>query len=116
MAEEKKVNETQEQPKQGGETAVTTANADSAKETFVHSLRVHLVGGQQFTLNEITNSNKAPENVVAFINAWREMRDVWHSPNNDPHFGVRVRDVSMYEYQVARAEPKKEADKPVEAK
>lgn len=42
-----------------------------AKGPFVHSLRVYLVGGQQFTLNEVTDSPEVPRNVVAFINAWR---------------------------------------------
>ena len=75
-----------------------------AKGPFVHSLRVYLVGGQQFTLNEV--------NVVAFINAWRAKKDVWHSPNNDVHFGVRVKDVSMYEYRVGQpAAPKAEEEK-----
>ena len=64
-----------------------------AKGPFVHSLRVYLVGGQQFTLNEVTDSPEVPRNVVAFINAWRAKKDVWHSPNNDVHFGVRVKDV-----------------------
>ena len=50
-----------------------------------------------------------PVNVTAFINAWREKKDVWHSPNNDPRFGVRVRDVSLYEYRVAQAAAQKEA-------
>ena len=73
-----------------------------AKGPFVHSLRVYLVGGQQFTLNEVTDSPEVPRNVVAFINAWRAKKDVWHSPNNDVHFGVRVKDVSMYEYRVGQ--------------
>ena len=81
-----------------------------AKKNYVHSLRVYLVGGQTFTLNEVTNSTDIPVNVVAFINAWREKKDVWHSPANDPHFGVRVLDVSLYEYRVGKAQPK-----PVEA-
>ena len=38
-----------------------------AKGPFVHSLRVYLVGGQQFTLNEVTDSPEVPRNVVAFI-------------------------------------------------
>ncbi|MDO5531517.1 hypothetical protein [Sutterella sp.] len=41
-----------------------------------------------------------PQNVIAFINAWRQRRDVWHSPNNEPNFGVRLKDVSLYEYRV----------------
>ena len=77
-----------------------------AKKNYVHSLRVYLVGGQTFTLNEVTNSTDIPVNVVAFINAWREKKDVWHSPANDPHFGVRVLDVSLYEYRVGKAQPK----------
>ena len=35
-----------------------------AKGPFVHSLRVYLVGGQQFTLNEVTDSPEVPRNVV----------------------------------------------------
>lgn len=82
------------------------------KGPFVHSLRFYLVGGQQFTLNEVTDSPEVPTNVVAFINAWRAKKDVWHSPNNDVHFGVRVSDVSMYEYRVGQpAAPKAEAEK-----
>ena len=64
---------------------------------FVHQLHLYLVGGQNFTLNEVTSSTKMPANVVAFINAWREKMDVWHSPNHDPRFGGRVKDVSLYE-------------------
>lgn len=80
------------------------------KGPFVHSLRLYLVGGQTFTLNEVTDTQDIPRNVVAFINAWREKKDVWHSPNNDPRFGVRVRDVSLYEYAVGRpGAPKTEA-------
>ncbi|MFR1630947.1 MAG: hypothetical protein ACLSU5_08885 [Sutterella wadsworthensis] len=82
-----------------------------AKGPFVHSLRVYLVGGQQFTLNEVTDSPEVPRNVVAFINAWRAKKDVWHSPNNDVHFGVRVKDVSMYEYRVGQPAPKAEEEK-----
>lgn len=74
---------------------------------FVHQLHLYLVGGQNFTLNEVTSSTKIPANVVAFINAWREKKDVWHSPNNDPRFGVRVKDVSLYEYRVGRPAPAK---------
>ncbi len=82
------------------------------KGPFVHALRVYLVGGQQFTLNEVTDSPEIPTNVIAFINAWRSKKDVWHSPNNDVHFGVRVKDVSMYEYRVGRpAAPKAEEEK-----
>ena len=78
-----------------------------AKGPFVHSLRVYLVGGQQFTLNEVTDSPEVPRNVVAFINAWRAKKDVWHSPNNDVHFGVRVK-----EYRVGQpAAPKAEEEK-----
>ena len=69
---------------------------------FVHQLQLYLVGGQNFTLNEVTSSTKMPANVVAFINAWREKKDVWHSPNNDPRFGVRVKDVSLYDRSRAR--------------
>ena len=83
-----------------------------AKGPFVHSLRVYLLGAQQFTLNEVTDSPEVPRNVVAFINAWRAKKDVWHSPNNDVHFGVRVKDVSMYEYRVGQpAAPKAEEEK-----
>lgn len=74
---------------------------------FVHQLHLYLVGGQEFTINELSNSQQIPTNVRAFINAWREKKDVWHSPNNDPRFGVRVKDVSMYEYRFARAKAKK---------
>ena len=56
---------------------------------FIHQLQLFLVGGQQFTVNELSDSVKMPQNVIAFINAWRQKRDVWHSPNNDPKFGVR---------------------------
>lgn len=86
-------------------TAEAPAQAPVAVEDhgpFVHQLHIYLVGGQDFTINEVTTSNKMPPNVVAFINAWREKKDVWHSPNNDPRFGVRVKDVSMYEYRVGR--------------
>lgn len=42
---------------------------------------------------------------------------MWHSPNNDPKFGVRVKDVSLYEYRVGTPAPKaddaKKAPKPV---
>lgn len=84
----------------------------AGKGPFVHQLTLYLVGGQQFTLNEMSANEKIPPNVVAFINAWREGKNVWHSPNNDPHFGVRVKDVSLYEYRVGRfgaAEKKEEA-------
>lgn len=54
---------------------------------FIHQLQLFLVGGQQFTVNELSDSVKMPQNVIAFINAWRQKRDVWHSPNNDPKFG-----------------------------
>lgn len=79
MAEEKDQNKAQEQA--------------APKGPFVHQLQVYLVGGQTFTINEVTDSPNMPNNVVAFINAWRQKRDVWHSPNNDPKFGVRVKDV-----------------------
>lgn len=49
---------------------------------FIHQLQLFLVGGQQFTVNELSDSVKMPQNVIAFINAWRQKRDVWHSPNN----------------------------------
>lgn len=107
MAKEQKPAEV----KEVAEGAVAPEAAPAVEQgPFVHSLRFHLTSGEQFTLNEITNSSEAPQNVVAFINAWREMKDVWHSPNNDPHFGVRVRDVALYEYQVARAQTKEEAE------
>ena len=70
---------------------------------FIHQLQLFFVGGQQFTVNELSDSVKMPQNVIAFINAWRQKRDVWHSPNNDPKFGVRVKDVSLYEYRVGKA-------------
>ena len=92
-------------------------NKDAApqlqKGSFVHSLRLYLVGGQQFTLNEVTDSPDIPRNVVAFINAWREKKDVWHSPNNDPRFGVRVKDVSLYEYHVGQPKNPEELNKDV---
>ena len=44
-----------------------------------------------------------PRNYLGFINAWREKKGVWFSPNNDPHFGVRVKEVALYEYAVHRA-------------
>lgn len=50
---------------------------------FIHQLQLFLVGGQQFTVNELSDSVKMPQNVIAFINAWRQKRDVWHSPNNE---------------------------------
>ena len=82
-------------------------NQDSVKVEeqgpFIHQLQLFLVGGQQFTVNELSDSVKMPQNVIAFINAWRQKRDVWHSPNNDPKFGVRVKDVSLYEYRVGKA-------------
>lgn len=42
------------------------------KGPFVHQLQVYLVGGQTFTINEVTDSPNMPNNVVAFINAWRQ--------------------------------------------
>lgn len=59
---------------------------------------------------EPVDSVKMPQNVIAFINAWRQKRDVWHSPNNDPKFGVRVKDVSLYEYRVGKASAVKPAE------
>lgn len=44
---------------------------------FIHQLQLFLVGGQQFTVNELSDSVKMPQNVIAFINAWRQKRDVW---------------------------------------
>ena len=76
---------------------------------FIHQLQLFLVGGQQFTINELSDSIKMPQNVIAFINAWRQKRDVWHSPNNDTKFGVRVKDVSLYEYRVGKASAVKPA-------
>lgn len=90
-------------------TAVQPQAQQAPKGPFVHQLRLFLVGGQQYTLNEVTAGPEMPVNVTAFINAWREKKDVWHSPNNDPRFGVRVRDVSLYEYRVAQAAAQKEA-------
>lgn len=78
----------------------------TAKGPFVHQLVVYLVGGQTFTINEVTDSPAMPGNVIAFINAWRQKKDVWHSPNNDPKFGVRLRDISLYEYRVGTPAPK----------
>ena len=83
---------------------------EAAKGPFVHQLRFFLVGGQDFTVNEVTDTSDMPRNVLAFINAWREKKDVWHSPNNDPRFGVRVKDVSMYEYRVGRPQVKAEGE------
>lgn len=82
---------------------------------FVHQLQLFLTGGQQFTINELSDSAKMPQNVIAFINAWRQKRDVWHSPNNDPKFGVRVKDVSLYEYRVGKAAAVKAAEPAAEA-
>lgn len=102
------------------------APAAQEPQVYVHALRLYLVGGQVYLIRELTNSPTMSQNIVAFINAWRQHRDVWHSPNNDPKFGVRVRDVSLYEYSVARvtakekeegeAEPKKEEKKAAKAK
>lgn len=89
------------------------------KGPFIHQLQLFLVGGQQFTINELSDSPKMPQNVIAFINAWRQKRDVWHSPNNDPKFGVRVKDVSLYEYRVGRpaeVKPQAAAEAPKAAK
>lgn len=36
---------------------------------FIHQLQLFLVGGQQFTVNELSDSVKMPQNVIAFINA-----------------------------------------------
>lgn len=95
---------------------VPAAAAQQApKGPFVHQLRLFLVGGQQYTLNEVTDKADIPANVVAFINAWREMKDVWHSPNADPHFGVRVKDVSCYEYRVAQAQAQEKSEAPAAA-
>lgn len=55
MAEEKDQNKAQEQA--------------APKGPFVHQLQVYLVGGQTFTINEVTDSPNMPNNVVAFINA-----------------------------------------------
>ena len=51
-----------------------TAPAAVAQEPVVHRLIVLLVGGQEFTLNAVTNSTDVPADYVAFINAWRERR------------------------------------------
>ena len=83
-----------------------------AKKNFVHSLRVYLVGGQTFTINEVTNSTDIPANVVNFINAWRQKQDAWFSPANDARFGVRILDVSLYEYRVAELKQKAAAPAP----
>ena len=90
------------------------AAKEHPKEIFVHELRVFLVGGQTFSMREVTDSQVMPNNVIAFINAWRQKRDVWHSPNNDPHFGVRVKDVALYEYGVRRAERKNPEEEPAQ--
>lgn len=84
------------------EKAQTPAQApqEAPKGPFVHQLKLYLEGGQVFTINEVADTMKAPKNIVAFINAWRQHSDVWHSPNNDPRFGVRIRSVSLYEYRV----------------
>ena len=95
-------------------TAVPPQAQQAPKGPFVHQLRIYLVGGQQYTLNEVSPTPEMPKNVVAFINAWREKKDVWHSPNNDPHFGVRVMDVSMYRYQCLELKDEKAEVKPVE--
>lgn len=39
------------------------------KGPFIHQLQLFLVGGQQFTINELSDSPKMPQNVIAFINA-----------------------------------------------
>ena len=39
---------------------------------FIHQLQLFLVGGQQFTVNELSDSVKMPQNVIAFINACRQ--------------------------------------------
>lgn len=83
-----------------------------AKGPFVHSLRVYLVGGQQFTLNEVTVPPKFRGTSSPLSTPGAPRKDVWHSPNNDVHFGVRVKDVSMYEYRVGQpAAPKAEEEK-----
>ena len=82
------------------------------KGPFIHQLQLFLVGGQQFTINELSDSPKMPQNVSAFINGW-------HSPNTDPKFGVRVKDVSLYEYRVGRpaeVKPQAAAEAPKTAK
>ncbi len=76
---------------------------------MAHHLTLYLVGGQRFTLDEVTQSAAMPQNVAAFIRAWRQNLDVWHSPGNDPHFGVRVADVSLYEYRVEQIGLKRKA-------
>ncbi len=93
--------------------AKEAAKPEQPKGPFVHQLKVYLVGGQEFTINEVSNSPEMPNNVIAFVNAWREKKDVWHSPNNDPRFGVRVKDVSLYEYRVGVPAPQEA--KPEEA-
>ena len=88
---------------------------ETPKKKYVHVLLLSLVGGQQFQLNEVTESTEIPANVAAFINAWRQNKDVWHSPGNDPHFGVRVKDVSMYQLRTLElTEKKPEEVKPFE--
>ena len=73
---------------------------------FIHQLQLFLVGGQQFTVNELSDSVKMPQNVIAFINAWRQKRDVWHSPNNDPKFAsARLRPLSPLNPSLHRLRP-----------
>lgn len=88
---------------------------EAPKGPFVHQLHLYLTGGQQFTINEVTDGLEVPKNVAAFISAWRQKKDVWHSPNNDIKFGVRVKDVSLYEYRVGRPAPAPAAAAPAAA-
>ena len=84
------------------ETEAQTAAA-AEKPVFVHQLTLYITGGQKYQIRELSNSTDMPRNYLGFINAWREKKDVWFSPNNDPHFGVRVKEVPLYEYAVHRA-------------
>ena len=70
---------------------------------FIHQLQLFLVGGQQFTVNELSDSVKMPQNVIAFINAWRQKRDVWHSPNNDPKFGGVLGEVLYHDFRCRKS-------------
>lgn len=77
--------------------------APAEKPLIVHQLTLFITGGQKYQIRELSNSTDMPRNYLGFINAWREQKDVWFSPNNDPHFGVRVKEVALYEYAVHRA-------------
>ena len=40
---------------------------EAPKGPFVHQLQLYLVGGQQFTVNEVTDTVDMPRNVIAFV-------------------------------------------------